>query len=362
MKKFFSFAMAAMMLLTACQTKNAYTISGTVSGAQDGDTVALALPQGRSLETLVQTVIADGKYEIKGTTDTCQVVYLTIAGQPRMQLFLEAGNIKADVSAEGPNQALGTINNNRMEAFNSLVQGVYDEYGKLGERLQGEDVSEDEIAEIRKEMEAVENKFEEAIKSGVRDNADCAFGVFLLQQYSYNFEAEELAPILDEFMKHFPTNEAVVRTKENNDKVLASSVGKQFIDFEMNNLAGGTSKLSDFVKQNKVTLVDFWASWCGPCRQEMPNVKAAYEKFAAKGFGIVGVSLDRDEESWKKGVEDLGMTWPQISDLKYWDCEGAALYGVRAIPATVLIGQDGKILARNLRGEALAEKIEELLK
>jgi peroxiredoxin len=94
----------------------------------------------------------------------------------------------------------------------------------------------------------------------------------------------------------------------------------------------------------------------------MPNVKAAYEKFGAKGFGIVGVSLDRDEESWKKGVSDLGMAWPQISDLKYWDCEGAALYGVRAIPATVLINQEGTILARNLRGDALAEKLEEVLK
>ncbi|MBR4434453.1 MAG: TlpA family protein disulfide reductase, partial [Bacteroidaceae bacterium] len=145
------------------------------------------------------------------------------------------------------------------------------------------------------------------------------------------------------------------------DKVLASSVGKQFIDFEMNNMAGGTSKLSDFVKQNKVTLVDFWASWCGPCRQKMPNVKAAYEKFGAKGFGIVGVSLDRDEESWKKGVADLGMAWPQLSDLKYWDCAGADLYGVRAIPATVLINQEGTIIARNLRGEALAEKLEEVL-
>jgi peroxiredoxin len=90
-------------------------------------------------------------------------------------------------------------------------------------------------------------------------------------------------------------------------------------------------------------------------------VKAAYEKFGAKGFGIVGVSLDRDEESWKKGVADLGMSWPQLSDLKYWDCEGADLYGVRAIPATVLINQEGTIIARNLRGEALAEKLAEVL-
>jgi len=93
----------------------------------------------------------------------------------------------------------------------------------------------------------------------------------------------------------------------------------------------------------------------------MPNVKAAYEKFHPQGFEIIGVSLDQDGEAWKQAIADLGMTWPQISDLKGWECKGAADYGVRAIPATVLI-KDGKIVARDVRGEALAEKIEELLK
>ncbi len=361
MKKLF-FIAAAVVMLAACQNKNAYTVSGTIAGAQDGDTVAVAVPQGRTLEKLALGVVKDGKYQIKGTTDTIQVVYLTVAGQPRLQLFLEAGNIKADINEGGENQAIGTLNNNRMEAFNSTLNGIFEGYGELNQRLQADDVTEEEIAEVRSKMEVMEKQYDEAVKNSLRENVDCDFGLFLLQRYSYNFEAEELAPILDEFVKKFPNNETVLRTKENNDKVLATAVGKKFIDFEMANMAGGTSKLSDFVKQNKVTLVDFWASWCGPCRQEMPNVKAAYEKFGAKGFGIVGVSLDRDEESWKKGVSDLGMAWPQISDLKYWDCEGAALYGVRAIPATVLINQEGTILARNLRGDALAEKLEEVLK
>ena len=360
MKKLFIFAAAALMM-AACTNKNAYTVGGDITVAQDGDTVALAIPQSRSLETLAQTVIKDGKYQIKGTTDTCQIAYITVGGRPRMILFLEPGNIKANLIEGENNQAVGTLNNNRMEAFNSLLEGALEGYGELNQRLQADDITEAEIAEVRSKMEVMEKKYDEAVKSGVLENADCPFGLYLLQQYNYNFEAEELAPILDEYVKNFPNNETVLRTKDNNDKVLASSVGKPFIDFEMANMAGGTSKLSDFVKLNKVTLVDFWASWCGPCRQEMPNVKAAYEKFGAKGFGIVGVSLDRDEEAWKKCVTDMGMAWPQLSDLKYWDCEGAALYGVRAIPATVLIGQDGVILARNLRGEQLTEKIAEVL-
>ena len=122
------------------------------------------------------------------------------------------------------------------------------------------------------------------------------------------------------------------------------------------------AKVSDFVSKNKYTLVDFWASWCGPCRAEMPHVIEAYKKYNKQGFGVVGVSLDDDESKWKKSIKDWGMTWPHISDLKGFECEGATLYGINAIPATVLIAQDGTIVARNLRGKALEEKLEELFK
>ena len=109
-------------------------------------------------------------------------------------------------------------------------------------------------------------------------------------------------------------------------------------------------------------MIDFWASWCGPCRREMPVVVEAYKNFKAKGFGIVGVSLDEDLDKWKKAITDLNITWPQMSDLKGWQCEGAKLYGVRGIPATVLVDQEGTIVARDLRGDDLGKKLGELMK
>ena len=107
---------------------------------------------------------------------------------------------------------------------------------------------------------------------------------------------------------------------------------------------------------------DFWASWCGPCRREMPNLVEAYAKYKNKGFEIVGVSLDQSGEAWKEAIEKLNITWPQMSDLKYWNCEGAQLYAVSSIPHTVLIDGEGTIIARGLHGEELQEKLAEVIK
>ena len=187
-------------------------------------------------------------------------------------------------------------------------------------------------------------------------------GIQMLTNYYGAFEAERVNPLVDQIPASYASNEDVVALKEHLATVAKTAVGQKFIDFTMNTPEGESVKLSDFIAKNKYTLIDFWASWCGPCRAEMPNVVAAYKKYQAKGFGIVGVSLDRDAEAWKKAIKDLNITWPQMSDLKAWDCEGAKLYGVRSIPATVLVDQEGTIVARNLRGDAIAAKLAELLK
>lgn len=138
--------------------------------------------------------------------------------------------------------------------------------------------------------------------------------------------------------------------------------GSKFIDFTVPALDGKQVKLADVVAKNKITMVDFWASWCGPCRMEMPNVVEAYKQFHDKGLEIVGVSLDESKEDWETAVKDMGMNWIQTSDLKGWECEAARLYGVRGIPACVLINQKGEIVGRDLRAEELHARLAELLK
>ncbi|MBQ6653209.1 MAG: TlpA family protein disulfide reductase [Prevotella sp.] len=140
-----------------------------------------------------------------------------------------------------------------------------------------------------------------------------------------------------------------------------TEVGNKYIDIKLPGIQGNNVAVSDYVAKNRYTLIDFWASWCPPCRAEMPTIVKAYAQYHAQGFEVVGVSLDNNREAWLAALERLGMTWPQMSDLKGWECQGAQLYHIQAIPANVLVDQQGIIVAKDLRGESLLQKIAELM-
>lgn len=154
--------------------------------------------------------------------------------------------------------------------------------------------------------------------------------------------------------------------QENNENVTdgptkGKEIGNLYIDITLPGPQGNPVKFSDYVSKNKYTLIDFWASWCGPCRAEMHNVVQAYTEFHDKGLEIIGVSLDKDHDAWMQGISELEMPWPQMSDLNGWECAGAVTYNIRSIPANVLIDQQGIIVAKDLRGVELLDKMAELM-
>ena len=137
-------------------------------------------------------------------------------------------------------------------------------------------------------------------------------------------------------------------------------IGRHFLDVQEPDPKGRIHKLSDYAGRGKWVLVDFWASWCGPCWAEMPNVTAAYKKYHDKGFEVVGFSFDDDKQDWMDAIEEWDMPWFHLSDLKYWQSEAGRVYGIRAIPDNILIDPDGIIVARGLRGEKLDEFLSEI--
>jgi peroxiredoxin len=365
MKKIVYLFAAGTMALAACSNDPAYKISGTIENVADGEYVYLSEVKGRELVNLDSAVVTAGAFTFEGRQDVAVnriITYTPAEGRaPRYDFFLENGNIAMTLGKENTS-VTGTPNNDIYQAYKNEIQPLNKQYGDLYKQYRAEGTTDEQKAELEKQMEEIDNKMNALTFSTIENNITNPVGIQLWPGNSYSMELEQLQALAAKVPAEFKTIPSIDKLLKRIEVLAKTAVGQKFTDFTLPSPEGNPMKLEDIIAKNKYTLIDFWASWCGPCRAEMPNVVAAYKEYNKKGFGIVGVSLDSDAEAWKKAIKDMGMTWDHMSDVKGWQCEGAALYGVNSIPATVLVAQDGTIIARNLRGEAIKEKLAELLK
>lgn len=359
------YLLAAAAIFAACNENKGYIVTGTVEGAADGDTVYMAAVEGRRLVNMDSTVIQNGTFTFKGVQDSAVNRYITYKAEGKeglnINFFLENGKINVNVSAGTNDSATGTVNNDAYQGIRVQLSEINGKMGEIYKSMADTTLTDEQREAKGQELNSLDEKRMTVIKNGIAKNITNLAGITLLKQNYYYMDVNELDPLMPQIPASFDNDEAIIRIKGNVEKMKATAVGQKFTDFEMQTPEGETVKLSDYVGKGKVVLVDFWASWCGPCRREMPNLVEAYAKYKNKNFEIVGVSLDQSGDAWKEAIKKLNITWPQMSDLKYWNCEGAKLYAVSSIPHTVLIDGEGTILARGLHGDGLQEKLAEVL-
>ena len=182
----------------------------------------------------------------------------------------------------------------------------------------------------------------------------------ILENFGYYADAVDVSPLYNALDKKIKASASGMKVKKMLDAYEATAIGKIAPDIKQQDTLGNAVSLSSF--RGKYVMVDFWASWCGPCRQENPNVVVAYNRFKNKNFTILGISLDQDKDAWQAAIAKDNLTWNHMSDLKQWQSEAVMTYGFEGIPFNVLIDPTGKIIASGLRGEDLGKKLEEVLK
>lgn len=367
MRKLLYLFAVTVLVLASCNSTNKYKITGSVQGGYDGEKVYLMERVNRDFVNVDSAVIADGKFILEGTQPEPVNRYLAFTDGENdplfVDFFLENGNIDIYLAESEENSTVkGTAINN---SYQSFKDEMYQLQGKLMasySALQGGTVAEEEREAKMKEIEDVQDEMTQVIKKYISGNSNSVLGAYLLSTNQYNFSYDEVDEFLTKIPENLQTDEGIVKMKENIQAYKNTAEGKKFVDFKLETPEGEAINLSDYAGTGKVVLVDFWASWCGPCVREMPRLVEMYEKYKNQGFEIVGVSLDSDGEAWKKGIERLNITWPQMSDLKGWQSEAAKMYAIRSIPHVLVLDKDGVIVSRGLHGEELQKKIEELMK
>ena len=349
MKKTLLFASAAV-LLCGCGTGSKYVVEGHIAGLEG----TVYLFQQDSL--IDSAVVKSGKFRFSGPAGAPAMHDLLDSrdGQPQafaMQLILEPGTISIKSDADDPQvrHTTGTPANDAAEAYTAASRALITEYR--------------DAATTDQRREAIEEEFEQLTRTSVEANRDNFFGVMLMPNMAYELSGQELLDEIAKFPAEMQQTDALVRLKENAEQMIKTDIGQPFIDIAQPNADGEQVSLESVVRNpaNKYVLLDFWASWCGPCMGEVPHLKKTYDEFRKKGFEIYGVSFDEDRGDWLGAVEQNGMNWLHVSEVKGFDNQAAKDYAIQGIPSNFLIDGQGTIVARNLRGEALYEKISELL-
>lgn len=369
-------SLSILMVLAACnQNPEGFTIEGTLTGEIENGTKVFLRKQGENRQPIDvdTTEVQDGKFVFTGKADSPEINYIFVDQlQGYTAVVIENGEIEfsAQKDSLGLAKVKGTPQNELFAKYLKKAQAMSKQAMAIQQDMQAANTSKNEasMSSLQEEMQDFQEEYKGFELDFIKENPNALISVLLLDKAiaTKMVEPSEVQGIFDSFTSEMKETTAAKRIsnqlealKEKAERAKSTEVGAKAPEFTAPGVDGDQLALKDMM--GKVTLVDFWAAWCRPCRAENPNVVAVYKKYHGKGLNIVGVSLDRKAEDWKKAIADDGLTWNHVSHVQYFNDPIAKLYNVDAIPAAFLLDENGVIVAKNLRGPALEAKVAELL-
>ena len=375
MKKTLIVLVSAVTLLGACNKKgttaetsdNGYRITGKFKNASEGSKVFLdELGEQQFVSRDTAEIGKDGSFEMTGTVPETGIYKLALDPQNAILFVLDNKKIEIEADANNISETYtvkGSKDSELLKELNGLMLGAQKQMEGLKQRYIS--ASNQDLTDSVKAVEAAATRVQEQsnrkFKSFIRKNPNSVMSVYSTLTLINPDEDYAFADsMLTVYKKTQPTSKYTKALTDRLSSLGSVTVGRQAPEITLPTPDGKTMSLSSL--RGKYVLIDFWASWCGPCRRENPNVVKMYNQYKDKGFEIFGVSFDQSKEKWVKAIADDKLTWPHVSDLKGWESAAAGLYNITAIPHTILIDPQGKIVAKNLRGAALEAKLAEVLK
>ncbi|QDH80158.1 AhpC/TSA family protein [Echinicola soli] len=370
MTKFnYMFLLAALLMVAACSNEvkeeafdGEVVISGKLENTPEG-VLILSRYTDNSVEPIDTLTLKDnGKFEYNLSLEGPTFYELDLYGvkQIRLALFNEDVAVNYDFDNEESLAVSGSFDTEQVGKVDQLADDYQEQINQLNndyyEALSAKD--EAAVKSIQEKALTLESDHSTKVKNtidGMKGSFAALAAVGMLNPRNDFSYIDSLVVELD---KKYPETKMIVALKQQLDEMRALSIGQPAPEIALPNPEGEEVKLSDF--KGKYVLIDFWAAWCKPCREENPNVVRLYNEYNEKGFEVFGVSLDRSRDAWLKAIEEDNLTWTHVSDLKYFNSEAAATYKINAIPATYMVDPEGKIIAKDLRGPALENKLKEI--
>lgn len=355
-----------------------YSISGKIVN-NPGEYAYLEEIRDKSWVIIDSSKINGGAFEFTGSKEEVDIYRLRFANNVYLPILLNGDTMSLTIDAKDPFKSAGftgSKDNSTYSDFNKKVLEFNSSHARLSTMLDSmKKVSTSSIVATNcmKQIKELEAEFKAYVREAISNNTSSPI-VFSMLNYSdlegdFPFiesittkikQQQPTYKYTDEWVAFVAQQKSYIAQKQAKELGNPAAVGKEAPEFALPDIKGKMVRLSSF--KGKYVLLDFWASWCGPCRQESPNVVRAYNKYKGKNFDILSVSLDNDKAAWLKAIDKDGLTWTHVSDLNAWESTVVRLYQVEGIPATFLLDPNGGVVARDLRGDALDQKLEELLK